>query len=113
MADSMTLQRLSLRQLIWACLGVMAAAFVVVSAAAVAGQVGVARAVEQLSNEVVPIQGEVDVLWRAFTDQEAAHPRRYPGVHTGRYRRAAPQPEAVCSSPQWPPGRQRPPRSRY
>lgn len=72
MADSTTLQRLSLRQLIWACLGVMAAAFVVVSAAAVAGQVGVARAVEQLSNEVVPIQGEVDVLWRAFTDQEAA-----------------------------------------
>ncbi|QZT58191.1 CHASE3 domain-containing protein [Mycolicibacterium austroafricanum] len=71
MADSTTLQRLSLRQLIWACLGVMAAAFVVVSAAAVAGQVGVARAVDELSNEVVPIQGEVEVLRRAFTDREA------------------------------------------
>ncbi|WP_158021317.1 CHASE3 domain-containing protein [Mycolicibacterium chubuense] len=70
MTDSSILTRLSLRQLAWACLGVMTVIFVVVSAVSILGQIKVARAVDELSGHVVPIRADVEALRRAFTDQE-------------------------------------------
>ena len=56
--------------LIGVCLGVMAGAFVVASAAAVIGQVTIARAVSELADRVVPIQRDVEQIRRAYNDQE-------------------------------------------
>lgn len=64
------MSRLSLRQLIGVCLGVVAGAFVVASAAAVIGQVTIARAVSELADRVVPIQRDVEQIRRAYNDQE-------------------------------------------
>jgi len=63
-------QRLSLRQLIWACLGLMTAVFLVVSAVSIVGRVTVARAIAELTRDVVPVQSDVEALRRAYTDQE-------------------------------------------
>lgn len=63
-------QRLSLRQLIWACLGMMTMVFLVVSAVSILGRITVSRAVTELSDTVVPIQSNVEALRRAYTDQE-------------------------------------------
>ncbi|UXA19007.1 CHASE3 domain-containing protein [Mycobacterium sp. SMC-4] len=70
MSEDYRLRRISLKQLVGVCLGVMAAAFVAVSVVAALGQVSVTRAVDELSNSVVPIQRDVEALRRAFTDQE-------------------------------------------
>jgi signal transduction histidine kinase len=64
------MSRLSLRQLAGLCLGVMAAAFVLLSAAAGVGQVTIARAVSELADRVVPIQRDVEQFRRAYNDQE-------------------------------------------
>ena len=71
MIDALRLRQISLRRLIWFCLGVITVVFVAVSVASVIGQVRVSRAVTQLSDHVMPIQSDVEALRRAFTDQEA------------------------------------------
>lgn len=63
-------RQLSLRQLIWMCLGVLCAVFLAVSAASVAARVTVAAAVDELSARVAPLQDDVEALRRAYTDQE-------------------------------------------
>ncbi|MEW5812921.1 MAG: CHASE3 domain-containing protein [Actinomycetota bacterium] len=63
-------RQLSLRQLIWLCLGVVTAVFLVVSTASIAGRSTVAQAVDALSGRVVPLQDDVEALRRAYTDQE-------------------------------------------
>lgn len=64
------LDRLSLRRLSWACLGVMTVVFLIVSVVSIVGRATVAHAVARLSDEVVPIQTDVAALRRAFTDQD-------------------------------------------
>ena len=63
-------RQLSLRQLLWICLGVVSAVFLVVSAASIAGRAIVADAVEELSGRLVSVQDDVEALRRAYTDQE-------------------------------------------
>jgi CHASE3 domain sensor protein len=61
---------MSLRQLIWVCLGVMTVVFLAVSAVSMLERFTVAHAVGQLSDKVAPIQADVAALRRAYTDQE-------------------------------------------
>ncbi len=62
--------QLSLRQLLWVCLGLLTAVFVAVSAASIVGRVTVSHAVTHLSERLVPLQHDVEALRRAHTDQE-------------------------------------------
>jgi signal transduction histidine kinase len=61
---------MSLRALLWICLGVVSVVFLLVSVTSIAGRATVARAVEELSGRLVPVQNEVEALRRAYTDQE-------------------------------------------
>ncbi|CAN3127457.1 CHASE3 domain-containing protein [Mycobacterium sp. smrl_JER01] len=70
MSENSGPRRLSLKQLIWACLGVIAAVFLAVSTVAVIGQIRVARAVDELSTQLDSVQRDVEVLRRAYVDQE-------------------------------------------
>ncbi len=63
-------QVLSLRQLIWAALGLSAAVFFIVSMASIAGRITVSHAVGELSGHVAAVQDDVEALRRAITDQE-------------------------------------------
>lgn len=60
----------ALRHQVWTCLGVLTVVFLAVSAASITGRATVARAVDELSGHVVPLQNDVEALRRAFTDQE-------------------------------------------
>src|SRR5690349_23916386 len=63
-------RQLSLRQLIWMCLGVVSAVFLAVSVASIAARATVAAAVDELSARVAPLQDDVEALRRAYSDQE-------------------------------------------
>lgn len=65
--------RLSLKQLIWIGLGVIAVAFLVVMAASVSGRIAVARAVADLSDQLLPVQAEVTELRTLNANQENAY----------------------------------------
>jgi CHASE3 domain sensor protein len=62
--------RLSLRQLIWMCLGTITVVFVVSTAFSVLGRAIVARAMDQLSDHMLPAQEQVAALSKAYVDQE-------------------------------------------
>lgn len=62
--------RLSLRQLIWICLGTITAVFVVSTAFSVVGRINVARAADRLGGEMLPAQEQVAALSKAYVDQE-------------------------------------------
>ena len=62
--------RLSLRQLIWICLGTITVVFVVSTACSVLGRVNVARAMNQLSEHMLPAQEQVAALGKTYVDQE-------------------------------------------
>lgn len=70
MSENSRPRRFSVKQLVWACLGVMTAAFLAVSAVAVVGQMNATRAVDELTMSVVPMQRDVGALRRAYVDQE-------------------------------------------
>ena len=70
MADTEKATKLSLRQLIWRCLGVVTAIFVVSMACSLAGRVAVARAVHELSDRTLRAQDEVAALSKAYVDEE-------------------------------------------
>lgn len=63
--------RLSLRQLIWTCLGVISLVFVVATSASIAARVAVANTVSDLGDHLMPIQVKVSDLSRAYANQEA------------------------------------------
>jgi len=63
--------RLSLRQLIWTCLGVISLVFIVATSASIAARVAVAATVSDLGDHLMPIQDKVSDLNRAFVNQEA------------------------------------------
>lgn len=63
--------RLSLRQLIWTCLGVISLVFVVATSASIAARVAVADTVSDLGDHLMPIQVKVSDLSRAYVNQEA------------------------------------------
>ncbi len=62
--------RLSLRQLIWVCLGTINGVFVVSTVFSVLGRVNVARAMNQLSEHMLPAREQVAALSRTYVDQE-------------------------------------------
>ena len=62
--------RLSLRQLIWICLGTITVVFVVSTAFSVLGRVNVARAMNQLGEHMLPAQEQVAALGKTYVDQE-------------------------------------------
>jgi CHASE3 domain sensor protein len=62
--------RLSLRALIWICLGAITVVFVVSSAFSVFGRINVARAMNQLSEHMLPVREQVAALSTAYVDQE-------------------------------------------
>ena len=70
MASRTRAQSLSVTQLIWICLTVIATVFLAASAASIIGRITVARAVGELSDHVAPLQDKVEQLRRAFVDQE-------------------------------------------
>jgi len=61
---------LSLRQLIWICLGTVTVVFLVSTAFSMLGRVSVARAMEQLNTHMLPAQEQVAALSTAYVDQE-------------------------------------------
>ena len=61
---------LSIRQLIWLCLGMITVIFVVSLACTIAGRITVARAVGELTQQKLPAQEEVSALSTAYVDQE-------------------------------------------
>ncbi len=62
--------RLSLRQLIWICLGAITVVFVVSTVFSVFGRVNVAQAMDRLSQRMLPAQERVAALGKAYVDQE-------------------------------------------
>lgn len=62
--------RLSLRQLIWICLGAISVVFIASTAFSVLGRVNVTRAMDQLSQHMLPAQEQVAALSKAYVDQE-------------------------------------------
>lgn len=62
--------RMSLRQLIWTCVGMITVVFVVAMSIFLAGRFTVADSVHELSARVVPAQDDVAALSRAYVDQE-------------------------------------------
>ena len=63
-------RRLSLRTLIFCCVGVIALVFVATMAASIVGRNSVARDVQTLSDRLIPIRNQSSELSRAFVDQE-------------------------------------------
>ncbi|SBS76218.1 Diguanylate cyclase [uncultured Mycobacterium sp.] len=63
-------RQLSLRTLIFCCVGVIALVFVATMAASIAGRNSVARDVQALSDRLIPIRNQSSELSRAFVDQE-------------------------------------------
>jgi CHASE3 domain sensor protein len=68
--DETATPRLSLRQLIWICLGAISVVFIASTAFSVLGRVNVARAMDQLSQHMLPAQEQVAALSKAYVDQE-------------------------------------------
>lgn len=66
-----TAQRLSLRQLIWACLGVITVVFVAATAASITTRITVGHAVSELGDRLIPMRAKMADLSRAFVNQEA------------------------------------------
>lgn len=62
--------RLSLRALIFCCVGVIAAVFVATMAASVVGRISVGHALHTLGDRLIPIRTQSSELSRAFVDQE-------------------------------------------
>lgn len=65
-----TAQRYSLRQLIWACLGVIAIVFVGAMTASIGTRIAVGQAVSELGDRLLPLRSKVADLSRAFINQE-------------------------------------------
>jgi len=62
--------RLSLRQLIWICLGTITVVFVVSTALSAIARVNVGRAMDRLSEHMLPAQEQVAALSTTYVDQE-------------------------------------------
>ena len=69
MADNKA-QRLSLRQLIWLCLGVIAVVFLIATAASLGTRIAVGHAVSELGDRLIPLRGKATELSRSYTNQE-------------------------------------------
>ena len=65
-----TAERFSLRQLIWACLGVIAVVFVAAPAASITTRIAVGHAVSELGDRLLPMRSKMSDLSRAFINQE-------------------------------------------
>ena len=65
-----TAERFSLRQLIWACLGVIAVVFVAATAASITTRIAVGHAVSELGDRLLPMRSKMSDLSRAFINQE-------------------------------------------
>lgn len=63
-------RRLSLRTLIFCCVGVITLVFVATMAASIEGRMSVARAVHNLSDRLLPLRSQTAELARAYVDQE-------------------------------------------
>ena len=63
-------RRLSLRTLIFCCVGVITLVFVATLAASMVGRVSVARDVHTLGNRLIPVRSQISELNRAYVDQE-------------------------------------------
>jgi CHASE3 domain sensor protein len=70
MAGSEKSTKLSIRQLIWICVGMITGVFVVSMSIFLAARFTVAHAVSELSSKVLPAQDDVAALSRAYVDQE-------------------------------------------
>jgi signal transduction histidine kinase len=68
--DPAHISRLSLRQLIWICIGIIIAVFVLSAGASISGRIIVSRAVTDLSRHSLPLQDDALALGRAYVDQE-------------------------------------------
>jgi CHASE3 domain sensor protein len=68
--DPARLNRLSLRQLIWICIGTIVAVYVLSAGASIGGRVIVSRTVTDVSGHMLPMQDAALVLRRAYVDQE-------------------------------------------
>ena len=62
--------KLSLRQLIWICLSAISVVFVASTAFSVFVRVDVARAMDQLSQHMLPAREQAAELSKAYVDQE-------------------------------------------
>jgi diguanylate cyclase (GGDEF)-like protein len=63
-------QRLSLRQLIYSCIGVIALVFMTTMAASLVGRISIGRAVNTLADQLITIRIQSSELTRAYVDQE-------------------------------------------
>lgn len=63
-------QRLSLRTLIFCCVGVITLVFVATMAASIVARISVGHAVQTLGDRLIPIRSQSSELSRAFVDQE-------------------------------------------
>ena len=63
-------RRLSLRTLIFCCVGVITLVFVATMAASLIGRVSVARDIDTLGDRLIPVRSQVSELSRAYVDQE-------------------------------------------
>jgi diguanylate cyclase (GGDEF)-like protein len=63
-------QRLSLRTLIFCCVGVLALVFIATMAASLVARISVGRAVQTLGDRLIPISNQSSELSRAYVDQE-------------------------------------------
>jgi len=63
-------QRLSLRTLIFCCVGVITLVFIATMGASIVGRLSVAQSVQNLSDRLIPIRAQSSELSRAFVDQE-------------------------------------------
>jgi signal transduction histidine kinase len=68
--DPARLHRLSLRQLIWICIGTIIAVYVLSAGASIGGRIIVSRTVADLSGHMLPMQDDAFALGRAYVDQE-------------------------------------------
>ncbi len=68
--DAPRMRTLSLRQLIWVCLGTMTVVVVVSTVISIFARVSVAHAVAELDGHMIPVQNEVAELDKAYVDQE-------------------------------------------
>lgn len=65
-----TARRLSLRQLIWVCLGVITVVFVASMTASITTRITVGNAVSELGDRLIPMRGKMSDLSRAFNNQD-------------------------------------------
>ncbi|KAA0107611.1 HAMP domain-containing protein, partial [Mycolicibacterium sp. P1-5] len=61
---------MSLRQLIWACVGTITLVFVISMSILLAGRFAVTHSVQQLSTRMLPALNDVSALSKAYVDQE-------------------------------------------